>query len=134
VPKGYELCSAAEGLPEGRCLLSTIDPALTLDEQRAVALAHARLRMHGGRRPQGYNDREAQVVNLNQVIDLKRTGCFGSETITVREALKPLTSLDWLSVFATTMALGVAITLLFSLVVYGLVRAIGWVIGGFAAS
>jgi len=40
---------------------------------------------------------------------------------------------NWRNKFAKPLAQGLAITLIISLAVYGLVRAIGWVIGGFAS-
>ena len=41
---------------------------------------------------------------------------------------------DWWIKFAEDLGLGIVITLAMTLAVYGIVRAIGWVIGGFAAS
>ena len=41
---------------------------------------------------------------------------------------------NWRNKFAKPLAQSLAITIAISLAVYGLVRAIGWVIGGFAAS
>ena len=41
---------------------------------------------------------------------------------------------SWRTKFAERLAKGLTISLAASLAVYGLVRAIGWVIGGFAAS
>ncbi len=41
---------------------------------------------------------------------------------------------NWWRKFLEPLAKALALTLCFSLVVYGVVRAIGWVIGGFAAS
>jgi hypothetical protein len=66
VPEGYKLCSASDSLPEGRCQLSEVDDALPDDDQEAIILAHAKLRLHGGRAPVGNDDIGAQVVNLNQ--------------------------------------------------------------------
>jgi hypothetical protein len=40
---------------------------------------------------------------------------------------------NWRNKFAKPLAQRLAITLIISLAVYGLVRAIGWVIGGFAS-
>jgi len=41
---------------------------------------------------------------------------------------------QWRINFAKVLAVGLAITLAATLAVYGIVRAMGWVIGGFAAS
>ena len=43
-------------------------------------------------------------------------------------------SANWRTKFALPLATGLIITLAVSLAVYGIVRAIGWVIGGFASS
>ncbi len=48
----------------------------------------------------------------------------------IADSLRP----HWWIQFAETLTLGLAITLAVSLAVYGIVRAIGWVIGGFASS
>jgi hypothetical protein len=68
-------------------------------------------------------------------ISLKQVGCSVSEydTITYGEARNP-PDFDWLNALGLPLALAVAATLAVSLAVYGLVRAIGWVIGGFAAA
>jgi len=41
---------------------------------------------------------------------------------------------QWWANFSKALGISLAITLAASLAVYGVVRAIGWVIGGFAAS
>ena len=51
-----------------------------------------------------------------------------------QDLMNRLIANNWRNRFAKPLAQGIAITLTISLVVYGLVRAIGWVIGGFAAS
>ena len=68
-------------------------------------------------------------------LNLKKIGCsnWDFETVSFGEARNP-PKLEWLSVFVPPAAWGLAITLGISLAVYGLVRAIGWVIGGFAGS
>jgi hypothetical protein len=50
------------------------------------------------------------------------------------EARAPPSSFNWVGPFLTWLGISLAITLAASLAAYGLVRAIGWVIGGFAAS
>jgi hypothetical protein len=55
------------------------------------------------------------------------------ETIAYGE-VHNLPAFDWFKELALPLALAVAITVAISLSVYGLVRAIGWVIDGFAAS
>ena len=72
---------------------------------------------------------------LNWQIRLKQIGCseYGDETVTFKEAHDP-PDFKWLSVFARVLGLGLAISLAVSFAVYGVVCAIGWVIGGFAAS
>ena len=67
-------------------------------------------------------------------INLKPLGCSNSEYDTVKfgEALNP-PEFSWLSELAKPLSFGLGIGLAVSLAVYGVVRAIGWVIGGFAA-
>jgi hypothetical protein len=69
------------------------------------------------------------------IISLKQIGCSDRDwdTVSYHEAANPseFTWWDWLNDEAP---LCILITLAISLAVYGLVRAIGWVIGGFAAS
>lgn len=50
------------------------------------------------------------------------------------EIVNQMVAANWRTKFAVPLAMGLAITLAVSFAVYGLVRAIGWVIGGFAAS
>jgi hypothetical protein len=50
-----------------------------------------------------------------------------------RDLMNRLIADNWRNKFAKPLAQGLAITLIISLAVYGLVRAIGWVIGGFAS-
>jgi hypothetical protein len=66
-------------------------------------------------------------------IDLQKLGCSEwTQTTTVSEVYKPPES--YAASFLPPLGLGLAITLAVSLAFYGLVRAIGWVIGGFVAS
>jgi hypothetical protein len=68
-------------------------------------------------------------------LGLKEIGCSGWEydSISYGEARNP-PKFEWLNAFGRPAAVGLAITLAVTLGVYGLVRAIGWVIGGFASS
>ncbi len=50
------------------------------------------------------------------------------------EIINHLVTVNWRTKFAVPLTIGLATTLAASFAVYGLVRAIGWVIGGFAAS
>jgi hypothetical protein len=72
----------------------------------------------------------------NAEVSLKRLGCSEWEYDSVRlgEALDVSPKFDWIGKFAPPSGIGFAITLVVSLALYGAVRAIGWVIGGFAAS
>jgi hypothetical protein len=67
-------------------------------------------------------------------LHLKVIGCSDCEGDTVRfeEARNP-PAFSWLASFASAMAPLIGIALAASLAVYGIIRAIGWVIGGFAA-
>jgi ABC-type dipeptide/oligopeptide/nickel transport system permease subunit len=51
-----------------------------------------------------------------------------------QDLMNRLIANNWRNKFAKPLVQGLAITLSISLAVYALVRAIGWVIGGFAAS
>jgi hypothetical protein len=50
------------------------------------------------------------------------------------EIINHLVAINWCTKFAVPLSISLAITLAVSFAVYGIVRAIGWVIGGFAAS
>ena len=71
-------------------------------------------------------------------LDLKSIGCSDSEYDTIglgeaRAVAAPFLS-PWLDPFLSKFGVIFGITLAVSLAVYGVVRAIGWVIGGFAAT
>jgi hypothetical protein len=76
------------------------------------------------------------VFNQFDTIKLKQIGCSNSDdTVTVGEARNPPPNLNWFAAFGSGLLLSpLPQTLAVSLLVYGIVRAIGWVIGGFAAS
>ena len=76
------------------------------------------------------------VPIANQMVVLKRLGCSDSDYDTARyaEVRDVSPTFNWFSTIAPQIALGLGIPLAVSLAVYGIVRAIGWVIGGFAAS
>jgi hypothetical protein len=63
-------------------------------------------------------------------------GCSNSDdTVTVGEARNPPPNLNWFAEFGSGLLLSpLPQTLIVTLVVYVVVRAIGWAIGGFAAS
>jgi hypothetical protein len=68
-------------------------------------------------------------------LQLKVIGCsdWEGDTVSFQEARNP-PEFNWLSTLARETAPALAITLVIALAIYGVVRAIGWVIGGFAAS
>ena len=68
-------------------------------------------------------------------LNLKEIGCSYSEhdTVSFGEAWNP-PQFNWFGVLAPALAFNLAVVLAVSLAVYVVVRAIGWVIGGFAAS
>jgi hypothetical protein len=69
--------------------------------------------------------------------DLKELGCSDwSRTVSVLEIFgaRPPNEFSWAQNISSYLAIGLGITLAVSLAVYGMVRAIGWVIGGFATS
>ena len=67
-------------------------------------------------------------------LNLKEIGCSNDEqdTVSFGDAWNP-PQFNWLGVLGPTLAYNLAVVLAVSLGVYVLVRAIGWVIGGFAA-
>jgi len=72
----------------------------------------------------------------DEQIDVQKLGCSDrAQTASFREVFnsKP-DDFNYPTEFLPPLAIGLAITLGLTLFVYGLVRAIGWVIGGFAAS
>ena len=76
------------------------------------------------------------VYDQFDTVKLKEIGCSNSDdTVTVGEARNPPPNLNWLAEFGSGLLLSpLPQTLIVTLVVYVVVRAIGWVIGGFAAS
>lgn len=82
----------------------------------------------------------SQALTFDDLVpshDLKALGCSEmSRKVSERDILDAHAPADfsYASALLTPLATGLAITLAISLAVYGLVRAIGWVIGGFAAS
>jgi hypothetical protein len=69
-------------------------------------------------------------------VKLKQIGCSNSDdTVTVGEVRNPPPKLTWFSEFGSALLLSpLPQTLIGTLAVYVVVRAVGWVIGGFAAS
>ena len=71
-------------------------------------------------------------------IDLSKLGCSqtAGEYATVGGTfdVPDPTDFSYANALLPSLALGLSLTIALSLAVYGLVRAIGWVIGGFAAS
>jgi hypothetical protein len=70
----------------------------------------------------------------NATLNLKRIGCSDLETETISLGEARSEPVPWGRLFNSAFWPGLAITLTVSLALYALVRAIGWVIGGFAAS
>ena len=75
------------------------------------------------------------VFDQFDTVKLKQIGCSNSDdTVTVGEARNPPPNLNWFAEFGSGLLLSpLPQTLIVTLVVYVVVRAIGWVIGGFAA-
>jgi hypothetical protein len=68
-------------------------------------------------------------------LQLKDSGCpsWTGDTVSFAEARNP-PEFNWLSTLAEETASPLLLTLFIALLIYGLVTAISWVIGGFAAS
>jgi len=73
------------------------------------------------------------VFDQFDTVNLKQIGCSNSDdTVTVGEARNPPPNLNWFAAFGSGLLLSpLPQILIVTLVVYVLVRAIGWVIGGF---
>ena len=78
----------------------------------------------------------AKIVGIKPV-DLRELGCSAfHEYVTYREVFS-YKGPDRSAIAAATVkpfAIGLAVTIVISLALYALVRAIGWVIGGFVTS
>jgi hypothetical protein len=73
---------------------------------------------------------EDRKLRLNQL------GCPDYDTVEYGESLNP-PAFNWLTTFGSALVNGgplLPTTIVVSLALYALVRAIGWIIGGFAAS
>jgi len=75
------------------------------------------------------------VFDQSDTVKLKQIGCSNSDdTVTVGEARDPPPNLNWFAEFGSGLLLSpLPQTLIVTLVVYVIVRAIGWVISGFVA-
>jgi hypothetical protein len=75
------------------------------------------------------------LLNDDAKVDLKEIGCCNYEYDRVSVYnVQSLPSFAWLSAFGFALLPGFPITLILTLGIYAIIRAIGWVIGGFAAS
>jgi hypothetical protein len=103
------------------------------DKLATKALSHLTSRLQQSNQPL-----PVIATPLNGVdIDLGVLGCSKlSRTVTYQEVLDASEpgGFHYWRVFASYLSVGLAITLAVTLAVYGIVRVIGWVIGGFAAS
>jgi hypothetical protein len=83
-----------------------------------------------------HGSREMALEQAIGMIDLAIAGCSNrSKLVSSQVALDTREEdFDYATSVASAIAVGLAITLAVSFAVYGTVRAIGWVIGGFAAS
>ena len=80
--------------------------------------------------PQGYRAVDGRL-------DLQKLGCSDlPQTTSYFKVLnaRPPKAFSYARSFLPPLSIGVLLTLTIALAVYGIVRAIGWVIGGFAAS
>ena len=82
------------------------------------------------------SDRSYKTFDQFDTVKLKQIGCSNSDdTVTVGEARNTPPNLNWFAEFGSGLLLSpLPQTLIVTLIVYVVVRAIGWVIGGFAAS
>jgi hypothetical protein len=106
----------------------TFDLANRLWEQhQKLVCAHEHL---AGQKPGG------NVFDHFDTVKLKQIGCSNSDdTVTVGEARNPHPDLNWFAEFGSALLLSpLPQTLIVTLAVYVVARAIGWITGGFAAS
>jgi hypothetical protein len=103
-----------------------------LDQHQRLVCAHEHLDLApAAHAPKGTLSDE----DIGLPLSLKEVGCSdnGNETVSYEEARNP-PDFNWLTVLGLAMVPLMSITLILTLAVYALVRAIGWVIGGFTAS
>jgi|RhiMetdeSRZDD1v2_1073273.scaffolds.fasta_scaffold115733_9 hypothetical protein len=67
-------------------------------------------------------------------VGLRELGCSQNDNFILVEDAKNPPEFSWWRRFGEEAGSGLAFAVIASLAIYGLVRAIGWVIGGFAAS
>ena len=73
------------------------------------------------------------VPDEGQRVSLKVLDCSSSDYETVSYAdVRDPPNFNWLGVFGPPAAIGIGIALVLSLVIHSIIRAIGWVISGFA--
>jgi hypothetical protein len=82
---------------------------------------------------------DEELLELEKLVDLnlKGLGCTGVDrTVSFREIYEARlpSQWSWMSAMLGPLGLYLLLGISLALAVYGLVRAIGWVIGGFAAS
>jgi len=84
-----------------------------------------------------YTDAPPGFLHEDERIDLQKLGCASSSEIaTVGDVLSVPEPMDfsYAGIFYPTLAPGLVVSLILSLLVYGVVRFVGWVISGFAAT
>ncbi len=92
-----------------------------------------------GLQPRSPEETDAFMARIvgHRYVDLRDLGCSeGPNSVALKDvflATEP-PQFPRASALLPPLAIGLAVTLAMSLAVYGLVRAIGWVIGGFAAT
>jgi hypothetical protein len=101
---------------------------------RQISLEGAKARVAGEVVPEFMVAAHSLFAPDDGKLDLKQIACSDRdyETVTYGEARNVYGSL--LRAVAQLLGIGLSLTLAASLAVYAIVRAIGWVIGGFAAS
>ena len=106
-----------------------VDATARLARHKNSACVHAFMKSNGKRFWEVY------FASPDRRINLKQIGCSVTdyESISADEIPSSPPAFSWLNT-VSSLTLSLGITLAVSLVIYGVVRAIGWVIGGFAAS
>jgi len=85
--------------------------------------------------PQGFSGVGGPIVDIEGLAKVRMPSNYNLQPIAKqRELVNRIIANNWREKFAIPLERGLLIALAFSLVLYGLVRAIGWVIGGFMAS
>jgi hypothetical protein len=107
------------------------------DDQVSLVCAQTALKTRPPSIKSKYPNLPPGYLAEDELVDVAKLGCSElSWTPTAREVLNasPPSDFSFTASFLPSLAFGLTATLAAGLLAYGVVRAIGWVIGGFSAS